>query len=75
MDSLELFRTASVSIRTNKTRSFLTALGIIIGVASVILLVSIGSGLQAFITSEFETLGSNSVFVIPGRGGFQNGPP
>src|SRR3990167_1201745 len=75
MDTWELFRTAAVSIRTNKTRSLLTALGIIIGVASVILLVSIGSGLQAFITSEFATLGSNLVYVTAGRVSFSSGPP
>ena len=75
MDTLELFRSAAISIRTNKTRSLLTALGIIIGVASVILLVSIGSGLQAFITSEFATLGSNLVYVAAGRVNFGSGPP
>lgn len=75
MDTLELFRTAAISLRTNTTRSLLTALGIIIGVASVILLVSIGSGLQAFITSEFATLGSNLVYVAAGRVSFGSGPP
>ena len=75
MDTLELFRTAGISIRTNKTRSILTALGIIIGVASVILLMSIGSGLQGFVESEFETLGSNLVYVAPGRVDFGSGPP
>ncbi|MDO8487947.1 MAG: ABC transporter permease [bacterium] len=76
MDGLELFRTAIDAIKTNKTRSLLTALGIIIGVASVILLVSIGSGLQSFITGEFESLGSNTVFIAPGRmSGFGGGPP
>ena len=54
MDTLEIFRSAARAIRTNKVRSVLTTLGIIIGVASVILLVSIGSGLQAFVTKEFE---------------------
>ena len=75
MDALELFRTAAISIRTNKTRSLLTALGIVIGVASVILLVSIGSGLQVFITSEFATLGSNLVYVAAGRVSLSSGPP
>src|SRR3989338_786887 len=55
------------ALRTNKIRSILTMLGIIIGVASVILLVSIGTGLQAFVTSQFASLGSNKVFVLPGK--------
>lgn len=62
------------AIVTNKVRSLLTMLGIIIGVASVILLVSIGTGLQAFVTSQFESLGSNVVFVLPGKVDLKSGP-
>ncbi|MCJ7827665.1 ABC transporter permease [Patescibacteria group bacterium] len=62
------------SLRTNKTRSFLTMLGIIIGVSSVILLVSIGSGLKDYITSQFEDLGTNTLFIMPGSmGGLASG--
>ncbi len=75
MDTIELFKSATRAIRTNKTRSFLTTLGIIIGVASVILLVSIGSGLQSFVTKEFESLGSNILFISPGKVSFSGGPP
>ena len=75
MDNIELFRSAAVAIRTNKTRSILTTLGIIIGVASVILLVSIGNGLQAFVTREFESLGSNILLISPGKVSFSGGPP
>ncbi len=75
MDIVEVFRTAMMAIRTNKIRSFLTALGIIIGVASVILLVSIGSGLQSFVTKEFESLGANMLFISPGRVSFRGGGP
>lgn len=75
MDIVEVFRTAVMAIRTNKVRSFLTALGIIIGVASVILLVSIGSGLQSFVTKEFESLGANMLFISPGRVSFSGGGP
>ncbi len=75
----ELLRIAWRAIVMNKARSFLTMLGIIIGVASVILLVSIGSGLQNFVTSQFESLGSNAIFVLPGdidpSKGPQGGPP
>ena len=55
------------ALRTNKIRSILTMLGIIIGVSSVILLVSIGTGLQAFVTTQFASLGANKVFVLPGK--------
>lgn len=75
MDKVELFQSAVTAIQTNKTRSFLTTLGIIIGVASVILLVSIGAGLQSFVTSEFEALGSNILYISPGRVSFSGGPP
>lgn len=55
------------ALRTNKIRSILTMLGIIIGVASVILLVSIGTGLQAYVTNQFASLGSNKIFILPGK--------
>jgi putative ABC transport system permease protein len=67
MDTTEIFRSAILAIRTNKSRSFLTTLGIIIGVASVILLVSIGNGLQVYVTKQFESLGANLIFVAPGK--------
>jgi putative ABC transport system permease protein len=60
---LESFRSALQSIRAHGFRSFLTALGIIIGVASVIAVVSIVQGLSASIGSEFKGLGSNSLTV------------
>ncbi|OGD63874.1 hypothetical protein A2160_01415 [Candidatus Beckwithbacteria bacterium RBG_13_42_9] len=63
----ETFEIAWSSLWRNKLRLFLTMLGIIIGVASVILLMSIGSGLQSYITQQFESLGSNMVYVMPGN--------
>jgi putative ABC transport system permease protein len=62
---LSTAKVAWQAIMTNKTRSILTMLGVIIGVGSVILLTSIGSGLQSFIEGQFESLGSNSVVVYP----------
>ncbi len=62
----ELIILAFKSIAANKLRSFLTTLGIIIGVFSIILLVSIGSGLQSYITNEISSLGSNLIDVLPG---------
>ena len=63
---MEIIKIALSALKTNKTRSFLTMLGIIIGISSVILLMSIGNGLQTYVVSQFESLGANSLFVIPG---------
>jgi len=60
---IESFRSALQSIRAHSFRSFLTSLGIIIGVASVIAVVSIVQGLSASISDEFKGLGSNSLSV------------
>ncbi len=75
MDIREFFILALRSLRTNKIRSVLTMLGIIIGVASVILLVSIGTGLQTLITEQFASLGSNSLYIMPGKVDLRSGPP
>lgn len=56
------------SIVSNKMRSLLTMLGIIIGVAAVIALMSIGYGVQDKITSDISSLGSNTITVTPGTG-------
>ncbi len=56
------------SIFRNKMRSFLTSLGIIIGVCSVIVMVAIGSGSQAQITKQIESMGTNLLMVMPPRG-------
>jgi len=73
MDLIESFNSALTALLANKVRSFLTMLGIIIGVAAVILLVSIGSGLQAFVTKQFASLGSNTIYVMPGKVDFSQG--
>ena len=67
MDFLELIKVSLDALRINKTRSGLTILGIVIGVMSVILLISIGSGLQTYITEQLEGLGGDSLFVFPGE--------
>jgi putative ABC transport system permease protein len=67
MNLPEAVKVAFEALRSNKTRSGLTMLGIIIGVTSVILLVSIGSGLQTYITKQLEGLGANALFVMPGE--------
>ena len=77
MNLTENIRLAFGSLLANKLRAILTMLGIIIGVAAVITLISVGEGVQDVVVSEFEGLGNNLLFVTPGRveagGGF--GPP
>lgn len=51
----------------NKVRTFLTSLGILIGVASVVLLIAFGLGLKKFISDQFESLGTNLIIVLPGK--------
>jgi putative ABC transport system permease protein len=66
----ETAKIALTALKSNKTRSFLTMLGIIIGVSSVILLLSIGTGLRNYITNQLADLGSNTLFIMPGNVGF-----
>ena len=71
-DSLKI---SFITLKTNKMRSVLTMLGIIIGVGSVILMMSLGSGAQNLIVGQIQSLGSNSIYIEPGsfdpKGGFQ----
>ena len=53
MNFLESFKMALSNIRASKMRSFLTMLGIIIGVASVIVIVGLGNGMQIYMTGQF----------------------
>lgn len=74
MNYEETLKIATTAILSNKVRSFLTMLGIMIGVLSVILLVALVSGLRTTITDQLAGLGSNTVFVIPGRIGGARSP-
>ncbi len=58
---------ASRSIASNKARSFLTALGVMIGVGAVIALVALGNGAQASVESSLQSLGSNLLIVYSGQ--------
>ncbi len=69
----DIFLIAIKAILVNKTRSFLTMLGVIIGVGSVVLLTSIGTGLQAYISDQFAALGTNIIYVMPGNPFGENG--
>ncbi|MFC1789969.1 ABC transporter permease [Patescibacteria group bacterium] len=66
----ETIKVALQALKTNKVRSFLTMLGIIIGVSSVILLLAIGTGLKNYITGQLADLGATTIFVMPGNVGF-----
>jgi putative ABC transport system permease protein len=67
MDVIKILKMSRDTILINKGRAFLTILGIIIGVAAVILMVSIGEGARKYIKSEFSDLGSNILVVVPGK--------
>jgi putative ABC transport system permease protein len=65
MNLIETIRIALTGLATNRLRAVLTTLGIIIGVGAVIGLVSLGRGVQDYISGQFEALGSNLLFVFP----------
>jgi putative ABC transport system permease protein len=66
MTFTESIRIALRALLSNKLRAILTMLGIIIGVAAVITLMSVGKGVEAFVQESFQGLGSNLLFVFPG---------
>jgi putative ABC transport system permease protein len=78
MGWLDTFRTGLEAIRTHRLRSSLTMLGILIGIAAVILTVGLGEGAQAQVSSQINALGTNLLIISPGsstsgsgvRGGF-----
>lgn len=67
MNFIESFKIAVRALNANKIRALLTMLGIIIGVSSVILLVSIGTGVKDDLIGQFEGLGSNLLYIMPGN--------
>lgn len=66
MKLAEAFRVALDALRANRLRSILTMLGVIIGVAAVVVLVAIGSGAKDEVEQQVEGLGSNLILVVPG---------
>ncbi|MCX6767363.1 MAG: ABC transporter permease [Candidatus Micrarchaeota archaeon] len=65
----EYLRLAFTHLRHRPTRTLLTMIGIFIGIASVVALVSLGQGLQNAIEDQFKSLGANKIMVMPGGGG------
>jgi putative ABC transport system permease protein len=66
MNSLESLRIATRALRANKLRSALTVLGVVVGVAAVVCMVSVGAGAQAEVSEKIRTLGANLLLVMPG---------
>ena len=66
MSPLESLRIATRALRVNKLRSALTVLGIVVGVAAVVCMVSVGAGAQAEVSEKIRTLGANLLLVMPG---------
>ena len=66
MNPLQSARVALRALRVNKLRSALTMLGIIIGVGAVIAMVGVGSGAQARVAEQIQSLGSNLIIVLSG---------
>lgn len=69
----DLFRLTTSSFLAYRRRSFLTGLGIAIGITAVILLTSIGEGLHQFVLSEFSQFGTNIINIQPGKAQTQGG--
>jgi len=70
----EIFITAVKALSLQKVRTFLTMLGVVIGVFSVVSLVSLVRGIQNYVTDQFDQLGSNLIFVAPGRASITSDP-
>ena len=67
---MQIWESVRISLRAltvNKMRSILTMLGIIIGVGAVIALLSVGQGFEQYITQQFQSLGTNLLFVFAGQ--------
>ena len=77
MNILNLFKVSLRAVASNKMRSFLSTLGIIIGVAAVIIMMAIGQGSKESIRAELATMGTNLLTIRPGadmRGGVRQDP-
>ncbi|HEU5114849.1 MAG TPA: ABC transporter permease, partial [Candidatus Paceibacterota bacterium] len=62
-----VFKTSLSGLGTNRSRSFLTIFGIVIGITAIMLVVSLGAGAQALILGQVQGLGTQTIAVIPGR--------
>ncbi|MEX2290787.1 MAG: ABC transporter permease [Mycobacteriales bacterium] len=74
MRQAEAFRVAVTALRANRLRSLLTMLGVVIGVAAVVVLVAIGTGAKQEVEDQVNGLGANLIIVVPGRLEFGSAP-
>ena len=74
MNLVESTKNSWRNIRAHRMRSFLTMLGMIIGIAAVVVIISIGSGAQSLIIGEISSVGSNLIGILPGAAD-EHGPP
>lgn len=70
----EAWRVAVTALRANRLRSLLTMLGVVIGVAAVVVLVAIGTGAKSEVEEQVNGLGANLVIVVPGKLDFGSAP-
>lgn len=71
----DVIRFCSRALSGYPTRTLLTLLAMAIGVASVILLTTLGEGARRYVNREFASLGTNLLVVLPGRSETTGGPP
>src|SRR3989338_9626087 len=74
MNFLATIKLVIKTLLARKGRSFLTVLGIVIGVAGVIIIIALGAGVQSLVLSQISTLGANLVGVLTGKSD-ETGPP
>ncbi len=63
----DFFQLTTNAVRSQRMRSFLTALGIAVGIGSVVLLTSLGEGLHRYMLAEFTQFGTNLIGINPGK--------
>lgn len=67
MNLRQLGKTSLTGLGTNKSRSFLTILGIVIGITAIIIVMSLGQGAQNLILGQIQSIGSRVIAIVPGR--------
>lgn len=65
---INLIKTSLDDFKRNKVRTFLTSLGIMVGVFSVVILIALGLGLKNYIQGQFQSMGANLIMILPGSG-------
>lgn len=65
---MHMLKNSFDDFKRNKVRTFLTSLGIMVGVMSVVLLIALGLGLKNYLKEQFENLGANLIMIMPGSG-------